>query len=230
MNDFAAVAWAVPNLKEKDLHAVGGDVAKADRPAVVLGPGTGLGMATYLPAAHVPAVIVGEGGHGTLPAANDREAAVIGRLRKALGHVSAECILSGQGLVRLYQTIAALEGAPCRRENDPGISEAAVAGRCATSRAALDMFCALLGNVAGNTVLAVGAQGGVYIAGGIMPQIADYYIASDFRRRFEAKGHLQSYLQRSPAWIILHPEPAFLSLCPSINAKGLESFRESTLF
>lgn len=212
VNDFAAVAWALPNLRENDLRAVGGGIAKADRPAVVLGPGTGLGIATYSPAPKGSKVIVGEGGHGTLPATNDKEAEVIARLRMELGHVSAERTISGDGLVRLYETIAALEGLSVPSRTAAGISDAAVAGNCATSQAALDMFCAMLGSVAGNMALTMGAQGGVYIAGGIVPQIADYVIASDFRRCFEAKGRFQSYLLGIPTWIILHPEPAFLGL------------------
>ncbi len=212
LNDFAAVAWALPNLRENDLRAVGGGVAKANRPAVVLGPGTGLGIATYLPAPKGSEVIVGEGGHATLPAANDREAEVIARLRMELGHVSAERIISGDGLVRLYETIAALDGLSVPSRTAAGISDAATAGNCATSQAALDMFCAMLGTVAGNMALAMGAQGGIYIAGGIVPQVADYFTASDFRRCFEAKGRFQSYLSGIPAWIILHPEPAFLGL------------------
>ena len=212
LNDFAAVAWALPSLRENDLRAVGGGVAKANRPAVVLGPGTGLGIATYLPAPKGSEVIVGEGGHATLPAANDREAEVIARLRMELGHVSAERIISGDGLVRLYETIAALDGLSVPSRTAAGISDAAMAGSCATSQAALDMFCAMLGTIAGNMALAMGAQGGIYIAGGIVPQIADYFIASDFRRCFEAKGRFQSYLLGIPAWIILHPEPAFLGL------------------
>lgn len=212
LNDFAAVAWALPNLKEKDLRAVGGGIAKAGRPAVVLGPGTGLGMATYLPTPKGSEVIVGEGGHATLPAATDKEAEVIARLRMELGHVSAERIISGDGLVSLYETIAALEGASVPSRTAAGISDAAMAGSCATSQAALDMFCAMLGTVAGNMALTMGAQGGIYIAGGIVSQIADYFIASDFRRCFEAKGRFQSYLSKIPTWIILHPEPAFLGL------------------
>ena len=155
---------------------------------------------------------MGEGGHATLPAANDREAEVIARLRMELGHVSAERIVSGDGLVRLYETIAALDGLSVPSRTAAGISDAAMAGSCATSQAALDMFCAMLGTVAGNMALAMGAQGGIYIAGGIVPQIADYFIDSDFRRCFEAKGCFQSYLLGIPAWIILHPEPAFLGL------------------
>lgn len=212
LNDFAAVAWALPSLRENDLRAVGGGVARANRPAVVLGPGTGLGIATYLPAPKGSEVMVGEGGHATLPAANDREAEVIARLRMELGHVSAERIISGDGLVRLYETIAALDGLSVPSRTAAGISDAAMAGSCATSQAALDMFCAMLGTVAGNMALAMGAQGGIYIAGGIVPQIADYFIASDFRRCFEAKGRFRSYLLGIPAWIILHPEPAFLGL------------------
>ncbi len=212
VNDFAAVAWALPHLEAGHLRQIGGGLGKPGRPKVVLGPGTGLGVAAFLPAPLGPQVITGEGGHVTLPAADDREAAVLSRLRARLNHVSAERLLSGGGLVRLYETLAEVEGLSPPPRSAPEITAAAASGGCAASRAALDMFCAMLGGFAGNLALTWGAQGGVYIAGGIAPRIADHLAASAFRGRFEAKGRFQAYLEAIPTWIVRHPEPAFLGL------------------
>ena len=212
VNDFAAVAWALPHLEAADLEAIGGGAAKVGRPSVVLGPGTGLGVAAFLPVPLGPQVVTGEGGHVTLPAADGREAEVLARLRARLGHVSAERLLSGDGLVRLYETLAEIDGerAPPRTASE--ITAAAVSGDGAASGAALAMFCAMLGGFAGNLALTWGAQGGIYIAGGIAPRLLPQLAESAFRARFEAKGRFRPYLEAIPTWIVRHPEPAFLGL------------------
>jgi glucokinase len=133
-------------------------------------------------------------------------------LRQRFGHVSVERAISGPGLENLYQTIAALDDARVPARNPNEITEAAIAGSCPTSRLALEAFCAMLGTVAGNLALAFGARGGVYIAGGIAPRIADFLARSEFRERFEAKGRFRSYLSAVPTRIIMHPYPTFVGL------------------
>jgi len=212
LNDFAAQAWAIRRLRAEDLRAIGGGNVRPGAPAVILGPGTGLGVATYLSRPDDPVVIVGEGGHATLPASNDKEAGVIAALRARFGHVSVERVLSGDGLVNLYRTLADFENEAAARRSAAEITDLARAGACADCKAALDMFCAMLGSLAGNLALTLGAQGGVYIAGGIAPRIADYLATSGFRAHFEAKGRFRSYLAAIPTWVVLHPSPAFLGL------------------
>ena len=211
-NDFAAQAWAVPRLGSATRHAIGGGVAKAEQPVMVLGPGTGLGVASYLPPPQGPAVLVGEGGHATMPATNDREAAVLAALRARFGHASAERVLSGEGLVQLHETLAGLEHRTVAQRSAAEIAEAAGARTCKHCQVTLDLFCAMLGGFAGNLALTLGAKGGVYIAGGIAPRILDYLTASKFRERFEAKGRFKSYLAAIPTWVVTHPTPAFLGL------------------
>lgn len=220
LNDFAAVAWAVPTFSGGALLPVGGGTRKTDAPAVVLGPGTGLGLAGYIPHRTGAVVVVGEGGHVTMAPATDREAAVLDALRHELGHVSAERLLSGNGLERLYGTLARLEGASVPPRTAAGISDAALAGSCPVSEAALDMFCAMLGTVAGNAALTFGAHGGIYIAGGIVPRIAERFAASEFRERFEAKGRFRDYLARIPTSVVLQSEPAFPGLLRALDAAG----------
>ena len=212
VNDFASVAWAIPRLREADLHRIGGGQGVAGAPSVVLGPGTGLGVAGYLPDGSKEAVIVGEGGHVSLPAATDREAAVLAEARKELGHISAERLLSGDGLVRLYNTLARLDELEAWECSAAEITGAATAQDGSLCCVAFDMFCEMLGTVAGDLALTFGARGGVYIAGGIVPKTKDAFAASGFRQRFEAKGRFRTYLSQIPTWIVLHPEPAFLGL------------------
>jgi glucokinase len=212
VNDFEAVAWSLPHLAEKDLHKIGGREPDPAAPKVVLGPGTGLGVAAYLQTAQGGFVVRSEGGHATLPSGSAREDAIIAKLRQQFGHVSAERALSGNGLENLYHAIALLESQAMPELSAAEITRAAAADNCTISRGAVDTFCALLGSVAGNLALTFGAQGGVYIAGGIAPHLRDYLLASQFRSRFEAKGRLTTYLEPIPTYLILHDDPAFVGL------------------
>jgi len=219
LNDFEAVAWALPHLAPAELFPIGAGSALPRAPLVALGPGTGLGVACYLPGPPAPRVLATEGGHITLAVGTDREAAVLERMRHRYGHVSAERALSGPGLAALYEAIAALDGARVPERDAAAVTAAALAGTCPVSAAALDMFCALLGSFAGDAALMFGARGGVYIAGGIAPRIADRLAASAFRPRFEAKGRFAAYLAAVPVGIVLRPDPAFLGL--QAVARGL---------
>jgi glucokinase len=212
VNDFAATAYSLPSLDATDLHPIGGGRAVPGAPMAVLGPGTGLGVACLVPGSGEPAVIAGEGGHATFAAASEREDAVIDYLRRQLGHVSAERVVSGAGLENLYRAIAALDGSEAPSRDAAEITQNALAGRCRTAVAALDMFCAFLGSFAGNVALTFGARGGVYIAGGIAPRIVAFMGRSQFRRRFEDKGRLRPYLEAIPSNVIVHPAAAFMGL------------------
>ncbi len=212
VNDFEALAWSLPHLTANDLRLLGGDKPNAAAPMVVLGPGTGLGVAAYIRCDRGDFVLRSEGGHATLPSTSLREDAIIAKLRDEFGHVSAERVLSGPGLENLYRVIASLDSKTVAQYTAAQITEAALANRCMISRTALDLFCGLLGGVAGNLALSFGAQGGVYIAGGIAPQLQDYLPQSEFRSRFEAKGRLTSYLKPIPTYLVLHDDPAFVGL------------------
>jgi len=212
VNDFEAVAWSLPRFIPGDLRMIGGDEPKANAPMVVLGPGTGFGVAAYIRREQGDLVLRSEGGHATLPSGSSREDAIIAKLRERFGHVSVERALSGAGLENLYHVIASLESQSVPDRTAAEIAQAAAAGRCAISQAALDTFCGLLGAVAGNLALGFGAQGGVYVAGGIAPHLRDYLPGSQFRLRFEAKGRLTPYLKAIPVYLILHDDPAFVGL------------------
>jgi glucokinase len=212
VNDFEATALSLPHLMEHDVRTLGGGQAVLGAPRVVLGPGSGLGVAALVGDGARQVAIASEGGHATFPAASAREDAILVYLRKRFGHVSAERVLSGPGIENLYYAIATLDGIDVISRNAADITNAALQGTCPTSRAALDMFCAMLGRFAGNVALTYGARGGVYIAGGIAPRILDYLAASEFRRCFEQKGRFRDYLEAIPSQVIVHSAATFLGL------------------
>ncbi len=218
INDFEATAQALPHLQPADLTGVGGGEARPG-PCVVLGPGTGLGVACLVPG-DPPIAIATEGGHATASATHERQDAVIQCLRGRFVHVSVERVLSGDGLVNLHDAIATVDSASVPVRSAAQITEAALAGTCAVCREALDMFCAMLGAAAGDLALTFGARGGVYIAGGIVPRIVDHLARSAFRAQFEAKGRFRDYLAAIPVHVILRPNPAFVGLAAVVRGRA----------
>jgi glucokinase len=203
INDFAALALALPLLRSDELRPIGGGTAVSGAPLALLGPGTGLGVSGLIPGrGGAETVLSGEGGHVTLAAADDEEAQVIDWLRRRGGHVSAERALSGQGLENLYHAWSALHGHLAEALSAEQISERGLQRSDPACDAALELFLSLLGNVAGNLALTLGALGGVYIGGGIVPRLEARIDASRLRQRFEDKGRFASYLSRIPVLLI----------------------------
>jgi glucokinase len=223
INDFEATALSLPHLVKRDLRSIGGGSAVPGAPMVVLGPGSGLGVAGLVPNGSGHVVVPTEGGHATMSATSSREDAILDALRQRFGHVSAERVLSGPGIENLYEVIATLDSADAPPRDAAQITIAALKGACPISREALDMFCAMLGGFAGNVALTCGARGGVYIAGGIAPRIIDFLANSEFRRRFEQKGRLAAYLEAIPTQVILHPAATFLGLTSLLGVKASEA-------
>lgn len=212
MNDFEAVAHSLPLLGPSDSTKIGGGALNKTSPMAVLGPGTGLGVACFVPRSDKPAVIQSEGGHATLAGTCDREDTIINHLRQRFGHASAERALSGPGLENIYQAIGALDKVETPLQNATEITTCALRGECNTAVEALNTFCAFLGSFAGSVALTFGARGGVYIAGGIPPRIVDFIRRSQFRAQFEAKGRFRDYLNAIPVHVIIHPAAAFVGL------------------
>lgn len=218
INDFTAVALALPRLSPADRTPVGGSAPIEGKPIAVLGPGSGLGASGLVPAGSGWAALTAEGGHVTMAPANERESAVLDLMRQRYDHVSAERVLSGPGLVNLYNALAALDRVPATSYTAAQITDPEIGAGDPLCREATDMFCAMLGTVAGNLVLTLGAQGGCYIAGGIVPRLGARFADSGFRRRFEAKGRMQSYLAAVPAYVVTHKLPAFLGCAAALAA------------
>ena len=221
INDFEAVAWSLPALSHDQILQIGGGQPVAGAPLAALGPGTGLGMALSIPHATGHLVLSSEGGHSTMAGSSSREDAVIAYLRQRFGHVSAEHVLSGHGLENLHEALAALDNLALPRRAAAEITRAGIEGTCPTSRAAVDMFCAMLGTVAGNLALTLGARGGIFIGGGILRHMPDYLVRSPFRARFEDKGRLSKYLEPIPAYLILDEDAAFAGLRSLAEAEAI---------
>jgi glucokinase len=213
LNDFEVLAWALPALQPADLFPLGAQAGASGEPMLVLGPGTGFGVSCLVERRGARLAVITEAGHATLPAETEREDRVIAAMRRRLGHVSIERgALSGSGLQTLYEAIADVDGVRMPQRNAAGITAAALDGSCDLSRATLEMFCAILGSVAGNLAVTFCARGGVYIAGGIVPRFPEFLAASGFRARFEAKGRFQDYLRPIPTSIVVKPDASFLGL------------------
>ncbi|AYZ63664.1 glucokinase [Burkholderia multivorans] len=210
VNDFAALAMAVPHLPEKERRQVGGGDARPGGTIGVLGAGTGLGVAALVRTGNAWAPLSGEGGHVSFAPADEREDAVLRYARTRWPHVSFERLAAGPGIAVIHAALAARDGyADGTIETDTAaIIERSLAGdaRCI---ATLDCFCGMLGTFAGNLALTLGATGGIYIGGGVVPRLGARFDASPFRARFEAKGRFAGYLARIPTFVITAPHPAF---------------------
>lgn len=210
-NDFEALAIGLPSLAANAIRQVGGGTVVPNQPKAVLGPGTGLGVASLIPVRDGWQAVSGEGGHVTLPAASAQEAKLIDKLRARFGHCSAERLISGPGLELLHATLHA-----SRPIDAPAIGALAESGD-RQAQETFEMFFSLLGTVAANLALTVGAFGGIYIGGGIIPRHAERFATSGFRRRFEAKGRYGDYLKSIPTYLIVSDHPTLTALAAAAN-------------
>lgn len=206
INDFEAIALAIPALSDAQMLDLGG-APDPGKPSTVLGPGTGLGVALLLPTDSGFVAVATEGGHVSLQADTPAEQEVFEYWRRRGLPLSRETLLSGNGLQRIYQAIAQSSGAPAA--NGREVSARAAAGE-ATAIDAIAMFMALLGSAAGDQALSCGARGGVYLAGGILPKLRKHLENSDFRQRFDNKPPMQHYLQEIGVRLITHDNPGLL--------------------
>ena len=218
INDFTALALSLPGLAPSDLRSVGGGVAVAGAPIALIGPGTGLGVSGLLRSAggqYCP--LSGEGGHATLAAADEHESALLSLLRGRFGHVSAERLLSGPGLVELYRASCELHGRTARNLTPTEVSAAAIDASDPDCIDSAHHFVAFLGTVAGNLALTLGARGGLYIGGGVVPRLGTAFNGALFRQRFEDKGRYLDYLRAIPCWIITASTPALLGASRALD-------------
>ncbi len=221
LNDFEALALSLPRLHGAQVRAVGHTPAPTTPGTLaVIGPGTGLGVAGLVPTAHGWVALPGEGGHATISAADDFESAVLAAVRCENPHVSAERLLSGIGLPTLHAGLAAVAGHKVPVLTADKIVERGLAGQDALCSQTVDTFCALLGSFAGNVALTLGARGGVYIGGGIVPRFGERFYTSQFRERFEAKGRFQSYLQAIPTLLITDTLAALTGAALALEQHG----------
>lgn len=212
VNDFHAVALGISALAERDLQCVKPGRCEALGNRAVLGAGTGLGVAglTYCPETKRWHAISGLGGHVNLASSDDFETALIDAARRRFGHVSAEVFLCGGGLANLYHAICDVEGTQPQAYSPEIITENGLAHKDAACEKTLASFCAFLGSVAGNLALTFGAQGGVYVAGGIVPRFVSYLQASAFVDRFSHKGIMRDYVNDIPVHVVMQGQVGLL--------------------
>lgn len=223
INDFAAQAMALPHLNDSDKMLIKPGLADPAAPLLVIGPGTGLGVGSLLPLPDGDwQVLPGEGGHVTLAATNNEEAAIIAALHDEFDVVMAERVLSGQGLVNLYKAMVRIQNGSVPVYDTPqAIREAVMQRHEEFATRVLAQFCRFLGAVAGDAALTMGARGGVYLAGGILPRMVEVLIRSDFAKAFTDKDVVAPYLQEIPIWLITQPFPAFVGLKFLLQKKGM---------
>lgn len=219
VNDFAALAEALPYLPEEGLAPLGGSAAiRNDATKLVLGPGTGLGVAALVYRDGVWCPVPSEGGHVELAATTERESAVYGVLRRGFGRVSAELVASGEGLERLDRAIAELDGGQAQERDGAAISAAARAGET-RAREVMEMFFAALARFSGDMALAFVARGGVYIGGGVLMKTRDLMDVEAFRAAFEAKRPHEK-LVSGMATVLITADHVTLTGCAAIAARG----------
>jgi glucokinase len=210
LNDFTALALSLPHLGAHELRQVGGGQAVARMPIGLIGAGTGLGVSGLLPSAADWVAIDGEGGHCSFSPANERETDILRIVWRGYPHVSSERLISGIGFENLYRAIAELDGNAAPPLEPAQITQRALAGTDPLCVAVLETFCAMLGTAAANLALTLGARGGVYVGGGIVPKLGDFFDRSAFRSRFEHKGRFSNYLCAIPVYVILAEHPALV--------------------
>ena len=218
INDFTAMAMSLTALGPADLRQIGSGTAVPGATMALLGAGTGLGVSGLVPQGQGRwSAISGEGGHVTLAATDEHEAAILAVLRQRFGHVSAERVLSGAGLVNLYGALCALNGVAAAERAPSDVSDAALDGSDALCVQAVQRFTAFLGNAAGNLALTLGARGGVYIGGGIVPRLGEHFDAALFRHHFESKGRFAGYLKAMPTSVITAAAPALIGASNALD-------------
>lgn len=205
INDFTAQALALPALRPEELIQVGGGQAADHAPRLIIGPGTGLGVAGLKPVGINWLPLPGEGGHAAMSPVTDLDIAVLDELRKEHDFIYWESILCGSGLETLYRAHSALAGEN-KSLKDFEVTRQALAGEKIAEQTLLH-FCELLGRAASNAALTLGAQGGVYIAGGIIPRFPEFFAESRFRAAFETNVKMVDYLKAIPTFLVTTDNP-----------------------
>ncbi|WP_108662693.1 glucokinase [Acuticoccus kandeliae] len=211
-NDFEGVALALPTLTDDQVMQIGGGESIPREPRVVIGPGTGLGVAALVYGDQCYRPLAGEGGHVDMGPVSDRDFAIWPHIARFHGRITGETLLSGNGLVRIYRAIVAADAA-----RDRGCAEGADVTSAAhegdpVAEEALDLFFTYLGRLAGDLSLIFLPKGGVYIAGGIVPRLADRLAASPFRVAFEDKAPHRAIVEEMPTFLITEPKPAIAGM------------------
>jgi glucokinase len=228
VNDFTALAMALPRLGRGDRRQIGGGQARERSVVGILGSGSGLGVSGLIAADDGWIALGTEGGHTSFSPRDERELAILHFAWKTLPHVSFERLLSGPGLELIYRALAERAGARAAKGlSAPEITRRALAGSDAVCVDTVDAFCAMLGTAAANLAVTLGALGGIYIGGGIVPRLGDTFDRSRFRQRFEDKGRFSAYLAQIPTWVITAENATFHGVSAILAAAQPVAGREA---
>lgn len=223
INDFEAIALALPHIDASALLRIGGGAACSGLPLALLGPGTGLGVVQLIVTSDGFQAVPTEGGHASIGPADETELAIIGSLLGSGEPVSREALLSGPGLERIHRALCKLRSRDVEAVSAAQIQVRGVEGSDPVCRETLEHFCAFLGTAAADQALCSGARGGVYIAGGIVPRFTGFLQSSRFRARFESRGPMSAYLRAIPVHVITHSQPGLLGAAVA----RIDQFQES---
>ncbi|MBX9630751.1 MAG: glucokinase [Burkholderiales bacterium] len=208
VNDFTALALSLPLLGADEYRQVGGSLPVARTPIALIGAGTGLGVSGLVPAGESWIPIQGEGGHTAFSPVTPRETEVLKVMWRSYDHVSTERLASGPGLVALRDALCTIDGAAPPALTPEEIARRGMNGAEPVCVEALEMFCGILGSAAANLCVTLGARGGVFIGGGIVPSLGSWFDQSPFRARFEQKGRFRTYVAAVPTYVITARNPA----------------------
>ena len=210
VNDFTSLAMALPRLGPQDFRQVGPGQAVKNSVIGLLGSGSGLGVSGLIPSGDGWTSLGSEGGHASFAPSDAREAAVLNYMWRQFDHVSFERLLSGPGLELTYMAIAELNKTQVKALSAPEITRCALEDKDPLCTQTLEVFCNMLGTAASNLALTLGATGGIYIGGSIVPRLGEFFDRSGFRSRFEQKGRFANYVGQIPTFVITAPEATFL--------------------
>lgn len=210
INDYTAISLSVPFVEKIDRVQIGTGIPKKGGAIAVFGPGTGLGVSHLVKHDDKWVSLDGEGGHVSFAPNTREQADILLLLQEQFGHVSAERVISGQGLVNLYHSLCRLEGKQPEFHTPQEISKAALDDDCKLAVRTLTVFCQIIGGFAGDLALNLACSGGVYIAGGVVPRFREFFKSSEFRTFFEEKGRMKDYLLTIPTYLITHDNPGLL--------------------
>jgi len=227
INDYTAIAHAVPLLNEQQKVQIGTGLVVKEKPIAICGPGTGLGVANVVFSDGKCISLGGEGGHVDFAPTDATEVKILEFLLTKYQHVSYEQLLSGLGLEQIYQAVCHINGVKTEDLSAQQISENALSASCHTCEQALAQFCKVLGSFAGNLALTIASFGGVYIAGGIVPRFIQYFENSEFRARFEAKGRFNDFNRSISTFVITEPQPGILGASAFLSQ---QVFKEQPLY
>ena len=210
INDFTAIAHAIPQLSAQQKVQVGNGNVIANKPISICGPGTGLGVANLISINSAWHSLSGEGGHVDFAPIDQQEIAILNFLLTKYDHVSYEQLLSGLGIEQIYQALSYTKNGIASQLSAREITASALSKSNPLAVETLAQFCRILGSFAGNLALTLGSYGGVYIAGGIVPRFIEFFTASEFRKRFDEKGRLSSFNHPIATFIVTEEQPGLL--------------------